>query len=103
MKDITKYLLENKSLEIFRNGINNAYLLSVINDLGEIENKEIEYQIAEKLQIDDIFINYSESMEYACQYQFIKPYIVIDKIVDEKGNIIIIGEQSQKISLKIKK
>lgn len=79
MEDLTKYLLEIKSFKIYRNGSNRAYLLSGKVD-REIDSKEIKYQAAEKLQTGDIFLNYSPSMENACQYQFLTPYKVIDKV-----------------------
>ncbi|HWQ71930.1 MAG TPA: hypothetical protein VN370_06355 [Desulfitobacteriaceae bacterium] len=102
MEDLTKYLLEMKSFMIYRNGSNRAYLLSGKVD-RETDSKEIKYQAAEKLQTGDIFLNYSPGMENACQYQFLIPYKVIDKVVDENNNIIIIGEQLAKITVKTRR
>lgn len=103
MIDLTKYLLENTSFKIYRNGSNRAYLLSGKDDLGKIDSKEIKYQVAEKLQTGNIFVNYSPSMENACQYQFVTPYEVIDRVIDENNNIIIIGEQLPNITVKTRK
>jgi hypothetical protein len=103
MKDLTRCLLEMKSFMIYRNGLNRAYLLSVKGDMENIDSKEIKYQVAEKLQTGNVFINYSPSMENACQYQFVTPYKVIDRVVDENSNIIIIGEQLPNITVETRK
>jgi hypothetical protein len=103
MENSTKYLLEMKSFMIYRNGSNRAYLLSVKDNIENIDSKEIKYQAAEKLQTGNVFINYSPSMENACQYQFLTPYKVIDKVVDENNNIIIIGKQLPNITVKTSK
>lgn len=101
MKDITRQLLAGKSFEIYRNGQNKAYLLSLPKDSEDIESQKIEYEIAEKLQEKNIFLHYSPSMENACMYQFVTPYEVLEKAVDELGNIILIGEQLPPITLKV--
>jgi hypothetical protein len=103
MNDLTKHLLEMKSFMIYRNGSKKAYLMSLKVDSGNIDSKEIEYPVAEKLQTGNLYICYSPSMANACQYQFITPYKVLDKVVDESGNIIIIGEQLPNLTVKTRK
>lgn len=103
MNDLTKHLLEMKSFMIYRNGSNKAYLLSLKADSENIDNREIKYSEAEKLQKGNLFIYYSPSMDNACQYQFITPFEVMDKVVDENGNIIIIGEQLPNLTVKTRK
>jgi hypothetical protein len=101
MKDITRQMLAGKSFEIYRNGQNKAYLLSLPKEAENIESITIKYELAEKLQRKNIFLQYSPSMANACMYQFVTPYMVIDKAVDELGNIIIVGERMPPISLKV--
>ncbi|MDD2234450.1 MAG: hypothetical protein PHZ11_06655 [Desulfitobacteriaceae bacterium] len=103
MNDLTRNSLEMKSFLIYRNGSNKAYLLSLKDDSGNIDSMEIEYSVAEKLQTGNLFICYSPSMANACQYQFVTPYEVLDKVVDENGNIIIIGEQLPNLTVKTPK
>ena len=99
MTDITKYLLTKKFIEIYKSGGKRAYLLSLINELGGTASREIDYDIAKKVLKDDIYIDYSINLDYPTKDQFIKPYKIIQKVIDKLGNIILICEEQKSISL----
>lgn len=99
MNENTSYLLSEVGIEIYKSGGNKAYMLCVINKNGGIGNYGIDYEIAEKLDINNIYLGYSVNLDIAIKTQFVKPYKIVDKIIDEKHNIILIVEELKNIDL----
>lgn len=99
MTDNTRYLLTKCFEDIYRNGSEKAYLLSIINESGGTSSYSVDYDIAKVLSKDDIYLYCSINFDYPNKNQFIKPYKIIQKVVDEARNIILIGEEQKSISL----
>lgn len=100
MDNIIKYFLTTQYLDIYKEGSNNAYLLSKTSEYGGIQTTCIDYDIARNISKDEIYMEYSINLQYHNKDQFLMPYIIIEKIVDKNGNIILIGEKQDSVSLK---
>ncbi|MHB9947427.1 hypothetical protein CF095_19010 [Clostridium botulinum] len=100
MNKDTEYLIQEWALEIYRQGGNRSYLLCVTSKLGGTSFNEIDYEVAEKLMLNEIYMAYSVNLQVPCKENFVMPYKIIDKIIDQKSNIILIAEEIKNITVK---